>query len=186
MIGKIIKTWLAPKKWKPQGAFDTPSKGRIPPPLRKVGIEAFLGRKAYDAMQSLGSYGMGGPGFSGIGFVATEKRRQEWLVLTLWGADNWLIFDDKILSELGLDRNTLAQHLAGSVLREAVVQKDSCRFTFEKPSGRDSVLEITADPDRRPITLGSKEKLILAPAVHLLDAWVVCETDGEDFPYLFV
>src|SRR3989338_3060646 len=72
---------------------------RKPRTLREVGIDRFLHREVLD-WGSAGDYGMGGAGFFALGLKKTENYPQEGLVLRLWGADNWILFDDETITPL--------------------------------------------------------------------------------------
>lgn len=67
--------------------------GPSPRSLRYLGISRILQRSIVQLSFSIGSYGMGGPGFWGFKFRQTDKYPEEWLILTLWGAGLWLVFD---------------------------------------------------------------------------------------------
>lgn len=66
-----------------------------PPTLRQLGSARCVGRRVIEWSSSLGSYGMGGPGFFGMRLAATPSYSEEWLVLVLWGAAHWLILDGR-------------------------------------------------------------------------------------------
>ncbi|MGA7733054.1 MAG: hypothetical protein WCD37_17485, partial [Chloroflexia bacterium] len=65
----------------------------VPKTLREVGAGRIVGREVIRWLSSLGSYGMGGPGFFGLRLAAAGDYLEEWLALRLWGADNWLLLD---------------------------------------------------------------------------------------------
>ncbi len=49
-----------------------------------------IGRKIVKWSSGCGSYGQGGPGFFGLYLGGFGEYPSEWLILTLWGAANWL------------------------------------------------------------------------------------------------
>ncbi len=70
---------------------------RLPLLSKMGGVKRIVDRKIIDVCGSLGNYGMGGPGF--FGFKLEKKKRipEEWFVITIWGADQWLLLDHKWL-----------------------------------------------------------------------------------------
>ena len=84
---------------------------RKPRTLREVGIERFLHRQVLGYENSLGSYGMGGPGFSGFSLSKTKDYHRECLVLTLWGAQNWILFDGEPICRDRRQEHLVKQHI---------------------------------------------------------------------------
>jgi hypothetical protein len=78
--------------------FDSQNGKRIPLLSKKGGVKRVVGREIFETSRYLGSYGMGGPGFFGFRLGKKGRYPEEWLVLTIWGADNWLLIDKKWLS----------------------------------------------------------------------------------------
>ena len=66
---------------------------RIPTLPEKGGVKRIVGRTILDCSKYLGSYGMGGPGFFGFHLKAKSYYPEEWLVLTIWSAAEWLLMD---------------------------------------------------------------------------------------------
>lgn len=54
--------------------------------LKHYGIERILQRTIIELSFSIGSYGMGDPGFWGFKLNKTKTYPEEWLILSLWGA----------------------------------------------------------------------------------------------------
>jgi hypothetical protein len=71
---------------------------KLPRLMQKGGPKRVEGRLITDACNHLGSYGMGGPGFFGIELDKKGRYPKEWLVLTIWGADEWLRVNNKWLA----------------------------------------------------------------------------------------
>lgn len=65
----------------------------MPKTLKEVGTTRIIGRWVRGWSANLGSYGMGGPGFFGLRLAENADFAEEWLVLRLWGACNWLLLD---------------------------------------------------------------------------------------------
>ena len=128
---KIIKAVLAPKRWKPRGQFDSPPENSPrPPALRAVGERSLIGggRNVLEACSYLGSYGMGGPGFLGFHLEKSRNRPDEWLILCLWGACDWVLLDGMKYE----DGNDLCEKIAGSVLSDAKVSDRKFKMEFDK------------------------------------------------------
>jgi hypothetical protein len=70
---------------------------RIPLLIKKGGPKRIIGRKIIETSRFLGSYGMGGPGFFGFKLEKKSRYPEEWIVLTLWAAIEWLLLDGKWL-----------------------------------------------------------------------------------------
>lgn len=129
---------------------------RIPLLIKKGGSNRVIGRKIIETSRYLGSYGMGGAGF--LGFKLEKKNRypEEWVVLTLWGATEWLLLDgkwldcsveyfdkDKCFFKKSIEdysaRDSLLDILVGNVITEFVIKSKSFKmkigsFILELPS----------------------------------------------------
>jgi hypothetical protein len=171
----IIDTWIEPESFKPKGDFHRASSkiSAKPATIREVGIENFVGRKVISACWCLGSYGMGGPGFAGVGFEKTRERPCEWLVLCLWGATEWLRVNG------GWD--SFEDEVDGLVLKRAKIKDRSCRLAIGP-----YILSVSesAKARRKDLRGGRLEQ----PAGEsLLDAFVVVPVKSEDLlPQLVV
>ncbi len=73
-----------------------PPLGRKPATFRETGVSRLLSRRIVQ-WSSKGSYGMGGPGFFGILLDSKHPYPKEWLILSLWGSDSWLLLKGKEL-----------------------------------------------------------------------------------------
>lgn len=76
--------------------------GEAPKTVGELGLERIVGRKIIKWEPHMGSYGMGGPGFSGLLLQSNGQYQSEWLVLRIWGATHWLSLDDKSIDESNL------------------------------------------------------------------------------------
>lgn len=120
--------------------------------------ENVLGRVISDVSPSCGTYGMGGLGFYGI------HLEDEWLIIALTGAGEWieydgapaLLYDFDNPDETGAisvtDRAT--EHLTGQTVTGFEVGKH--RFHLALSNGKS--LDIHPDPARRPRFVGSRRK----------------------------
>jgi len=88
-------------------------KGPPPKTLREVGINRIIGRKITRWTPDLGSYGMGGCGLFGVRLSKTPEFPEEWLILMLWGAPDWLLVDGKVASAGVIERQLKRQHCMG-------------------------------------------------------------------------
>lgn len=181
----LIPTWIEPETFTPEGMFHRcdSSEGIVPKTLRQSGgIKRFLGRKAFAACSYLGSYGMGGPGFAGVGFEKTDELPVEWLVLRLWGSGDWMSINGKyetaahdIWSKFSetLQKNPIA-------LASAKMNRRSCSLEI----GR-FVISISSNPKDRPVIGNSSRKQ--PKDKSLLDAFIVCPVhNAEKYPQLIV
>ena len=188
----IIPTWEFPKNWENSGgsSFEVPSEGPIPPTLRDVrgGYQRILNRTITEVCNCMGTYGMGGPGFFGLKLEKLPKKYpEEWLVLRLWGADNWLHYNNKILDchpNQHKDFKTVIKPdsyyteiqkiydktFIGKKITSAIIRNKSCRFSL----GRNK-LEIKEDPVSRPPCAGSGEFRDLKDC-NVLDCWIISKT----------
>lgn len=97
----MIDNNLTYKCWeaKDVGFPDRCKKGKLIPKLStKGGPKRVIGRTILESCPFLGSYGMGGPGFFGFKLEAKGQYKEEWLVLTMWSADSWLLLNGLWLS----------------------------------------------------------------------------------------
>lgn len=176
----IIPCWEVPADFEPQGPFDLPTEeqGRKPPTLRQVGIDRVVGRTVLSACCHLGSYGMGGPGFLGLQLARAGEFPEEWLVLCLWAAADWVLYDGKPIDchpdqtewqPYGLDdfeRDVAGRRVIGFACGDAY-----CGMQIG-----DRLLTFPEDPTARPPLPGAKANRTLSPGESLLDAWVVAST----------
>lgn len=96
--------WGIPEDFEPQSQFDLPDEREGIPlkTLKEVG-DIFTGRYVIDVSMHLGTYGMGGAGFIGLKFSKTEVHEEQWLVFRTWGAEDWLLLDNKPMGSTGTE-----------------------------------------------------------------------------------
>ena len=143
-----------------------------PPPLDPRNV---LGRTVREISAFVGTYGMGGPGFFGL-----RIDNDEWLVISLWGAAEWILVDDRLISDIfgekydrpkpwmSSEADTLAleQRLVGSSITALDIRMKSLDIRFS--SGSRMVIDETSA--RRPILEGSREPRVLLPDEDLRQA----------------
>ncbi len=69
-----------------------------PKSIHETGIDRVLNRPILSWCDHCGTYGMGGPGFFGLELASNSVHHSEFLVLTLWGADEWLRLNGRWLA----------------------------------------------------------------------------------------
>lgn len=162
-----------------------------PRTLRQLGAERLLNRRIVEWSSSVGSYGMGGPGFFGLCLAAYGHYPAEWLALTLWGAGNWLLLDGQwveahpnqyyvqrpLYSNFGGDEDwdDLSGRLVGSTIAEAAIEQNRSFFLLHKRDANHK-LEIPEDTTRLPRYGGTFSLHIWHPYESQLDAWVISES----------
>lgn len=130
---------------------------------------------------------MGGPGFLCFHLAAGLDRPAEWLILTLWGGDNWVTANDRWIGchsnqysvqrpwhgfqEVGWD--DLSPLLIGKQLTAFELQPRSFKMTIG-----DVVLALSEDPATRPLYGGSGQPHLLKPDTDLRLAWILADTSG--------
>lgn len=104
--------------------FDPPPEGLIPfvpPPFHPATV---AGRCIQGWMAYAGTYGMGGPGF-----LAFQLGEREWLMISLWGAADWVELNGAILSSYNQDE--VSSMLVGSRIVSIAVSKSSFSMEVE-------------------------------------------------------
>ena len=152
--------------------------------------EDVIGRTVTEISLRCGTYGMGGPGFAGF-----ELGPDAWLILTLWGAAEWLNLDgrpieamrhepggvnarfDPIISDavqFGRDRTTTPAECLAAALP---VPAEITEFAFSGHAGHMLIggrrLAILADPAERPVWPGGGQPRALKPGDDLAHAWIL-------------
>lgn len=131
-----------------------------------------IGRKVDQIDTLVGTYGTGGPGFFGL------RLGEEWLVISIWGASEWITVDGRLVEDFfgeKYDRPLpwIGDH--GDELTEKLVGQEITSFKVEKQSlsiglANGMTLEIAADPASRPVFEGSKEARAFADTDDLRKA----------------
>jgi len=164
---------------------------RAPLTVRAAGAARIVGRDVQAWSGHLGSYGMGGYGFFGLRLAPTAAFPAEWLLLTLFAADNWLLLDGRwvaahpalwavrrpLTADFGGDRSwdDLSPCLVGARLVAATVTDTVARFTLEQGATAHQ-LEVPAEAERLPPFGGTGEPRRWNRRESLRDAWVFSES----------
>lgn len=144
-----------------EDALIEPSRDLVPFTPLPLDPDTIVGRQIDDVITYLGTYGMGGPGFFGL------RLGGEWLVVSVWGAGDWMKFadlrvedhfweDDGRPAPWGL--SDLKDAVAGQRIKEVNVERTSLRITLD---GGES-FEIDEDPSSRPVFAGNGEARVFS------------------------
>lgn len=171
----------------------------LPKTIEKLGVGRILNRRIISWSNRIGSYGMGGYGFFGLEMAPEKSRPKEWLILTIFGASEWLLLDgawmeanpnqhhmqrplyiihqflpgDKLPGIKIEDR--VSDCLVGAIIEDAVITKKESKIFLKKDSNK-HLLELPEDTSRLPLWGGSlKIKKWNLKESHL-DAWIVSES----------
>jgi hypothetical protein len=162
-----------------------------PQTLREAGLERITGRIITAWSASLGSYGMGGPGFFGLRLAATGEYPDEWLVLRMWGAGCWLLLNgswieahpnqyhvqEPLYSNFGPGEewDHVTSKLVGATLQSAIVSDGALAFYL---AGTGPLkLEIPQDTSLLSLYGGTMQPRVWNPTESRLDAWVISHGD---------
>lgn len=136
---------------------------------QQLAPEKVIGRKIDQIDTLVGTYGTGGPGFFGL------RLGEEWLVISIWGASEWITVDDRLVEDFfgaKYDRPLpwIGDH--GDELTEKLVGQEITSFRVEKLSlsiglANGMTLEIAEDPDKRPVFEGDQEPRAFSDADDL-------------------
>jgi hypothetical protein len=131
---------------------------------------------------------MGGPGFGGFLLSRTRDYPREWLVLVLWGADNWLLLDGRWVSAhprwygeqkpwQGWGDETwddFTPVIVGSRIAEAQITDDESLICLERSDARSRhLLEVPQDMSRLSKYGGTGQPRQWNSAESHLDAWII-------------
>lgn len=129
--------------------------------LYNPSAERILGRVVSDWSPYCGTYGQGGPGFIGFKLKATDKYPEEWLILCIWGAGDWLTVNGRWL-DAHIDQHQIQRPLfAGwggknswDELKPLVVDQPIKEFDVQKRSMRfrigGAAFSLSEDSSERP------------------------------------
>lgn len=155
----------------------SPARKLVPFAPEPVRSEQVVGRTIAALTDSFGNTGMGGPGYFGLRF-----DEQEWLVIALWGAGDWLEFDGRMVSDffhldwgrplpwLGQDRDDLSPVVLGQQIAAIDVEPHALGISLSG-GGRFS---IDPAPARRPLFQGTKEPRRFDPGDDLRPRVFLC------------
>lgn len=142
-----------------------------PKTFREFGESRLLNRHVLEWDHELGSYGMGGPGFFGLRLSANEEYSEEWFVLILWGAINWLTLDNYKLSNYqdSTKKEWVSKQLVGGKIANVNITKCASSITISQ-NELEFKLEIQDD---RSKPLGSHRNQKWLEHESQLDSWII-------------
>lgn len=118
-----------------------------------------IDRKIDKVLTYVGTYGMGGPGFFGL------RLGEEWLVIAIWGAGEWIRIDGEFVEDhffetserpkpwISDGEDRLSSKLVGAEISSLKIHRYSMKIGFSNGMS----LTIDEAPEDRPILEGSKE-----------------------------
>lgn len=122
-----------------------------------------IGRSVDEISTNLGTYGMGGYGFFGL------RLGQEWLVISISGAGEWITVDDVLVEDffgkktdrpepwIRDDQDRLSPKLIGAKITAFEIDEKVLSIGFDNGMR----LEITESPENRPVFEGTKKPRVL-------------------------
>ncbi len=123
-----------------------------------LSAEQVTGREINEVLTHVGTYGMGGPGYFGLRFG------EEWLVIAIWGASEWIVADGILIQDhffenygrprpwITEDADNLSPKLVGSKVTSLELMQKNMRISFS--NGLSLVIDGAAED--RPILEGTK------------------------------
>lgn len=150
---------------------------------RNVDFGSLIGRKVVSFESSCGTYGMGGPGFAGFKLEASDTHPEEWLILCLWGSDDWLTVNGRWLGahpdQYHIQKPMVSNFsdakwdefsplVIGSSIDRFDVAEKSCEIKIG-----DAHIVLSADPNDRPVYVGTGQPRGFAEDDDLRQAWIL-------------
>ena len=135
-----------------------PSGHLIPFVPKALSSDQVIGRTVNEILTHVGTYGMGGPGYFGL------RLGEEWLVIAIWGASEWIEVDGILIQDhffdnygrsrpwITEDADNLSPKLAGSKVTSLELMQRYMRISFS--NGMSLVIDESAKD--RPILEGTK------------------------------
>ena len=139
-----------------RGAFGSTHE-LVPFTPQAVQCEDVVGRCIDEVRLNVGTYGMGGLGYWGM------RLGEEWLIIALFGASDWLLIDgvdvETIADQGGRTVNgvseqvtdTVSERLRGKIIADFDIQQNALELVLEDGT----LLAIDADPETRPRFAGT-------------------------------
>ena len=172
----------------------TEKDGRPPITLRQAGLNRILHRPILSWSSHTGYWDRGGAGFFALELAETRAYYQEWLVLILFCASEWLLLDNHwvaahpnqyatqrpLFSFFGGDKNwdNVSPLMIGAKIRQATLSDYQSRFILNK-ADREHVLRMPRDTSRLPRYGGTQQPRNWPLNESHWDAWVLTQGDLE-------
>ncbi|MFA6227600.1 MAG: hypothetical protein WC668_00210 [Patescibacteria group bacterium] len=159
-------------------------------PTKKQKREIFLatarrvvGRKVIEWNSCCGTYGQGGPGFLGFKLEKNFRYHEEWLILRIWGADNWLLVNglwfaadpDQYDIQVPLYSNYYEKewdNFSELIISERIETFEIAEKTMTITIGS-TVISLGDNPEERPRYAGNGDQRKLDEADDLREAWIL-------------
>lgn len=137
-----------------------PSGHLIPFVPNALSAEQVTGRQVDEVLTLVGTNGMGGPGYFGL------RLEDEWLVVAIWGAGEWIVADGILIQDLHFEKygrpspwiteesDNLRPKLVGSKITALELNQHFMRISFS--NGMSLVIDESAED--RPILEGTKKQ----------------------------
>lgn len=141
-----------------RGAFGS-SHELVPFTPQAVQRADVVGRRIDEVCLNVGTYGMGGSGYWGM------RLGEEWLIIALFGASDWLLIDGvevEIIADQGRCTvngvseqvsDTVSERLRGKIIADFYIQQNALGFVLEDGTS----LAIDEDPVTRPRFAGTNQ-----------------------------
>ncbi len=141
-----------------------------------------IGRKVIQFSPYCGTYGQGGPGFVGFKLEADADYPEEWLILCVWGAADWLTVNKQWLGAhpkqydiqrplmsnfSGQKWDEFSPQVVGATIRRFDVSEKSCMIDIGEAN-----IVLSEDPKSRP-PYPAGELRELMPGDDLRQAWIL-------------
>lgn len=144
--------------------------------------ERVAGRKITEWCECCGTYGQGGPGFFGFKLAKTSKYPEEWLILRIWSAGDWLLVNNRWLSappnQYHIQKPLVSKYgkktwdrFSRLVLNKKIKSFDITKKTMKIIIGSTTIL-ISDNPEERPNHCAGAPR-ILKDTDDLRWAWII-------------
>ena len=158
-----------------------------PQNVSEFGTEKLIGCPVYDMSPYLGTYGMGGPGFFGIGFDCGGVKMR--LVFCIWSAAEHMLLDDRVIQcypdfaekyrpwtdpydQAGSLERLKDSVFGNAIIRDIKLSAHSFGLTLEK-DGEKHILFTEKYSERFPEQGGTGKKRNSYDKGEMKDCWLV-------------
>jgi len=145
--------------------------------------ERIVNRSIIEFSAFCGTYGQGGPGFFGLKLAAANEYPEEWLLLIIYGACDWVTVNGEWLEAHPKQyyiKRPLTSHFSnqmwddfspliiGQKIDSLIINKKSMTLMINSVT-----VSIDEDPSKRPGYPGNNKPRILFPKEDLRDALII-------------
>lgn len=162
-MGSLIRKYEIPDANRPipedERGMVGPSGELIPFEPKPVTAKDIVGRRVDEVSACVGTYGMGGPGFFGI------RLGEEWLIIALWGAGEWIRADGLLVVDHWYEEYGRAipwicnnsDRLSPKIIGRQIISSEIKPHSMEIVLSRGFSVSIDESHEYRPILEGPKE-----------------------------